>query len=95
MRAQLYEDGVKRINAKIEVPMSVDDVATYILSAVSSRSTNTAQVQKLNKRQLLALAKEQIELCGVNEPRSQAEHAEMEDDIIVRNYVKQMFPELL
>lgn len=95
MRAQLYEDGVKRINAKIEIPMSVDDVAVYILSAVVRKNTSVSQVQKLNKRQLLALAKEQIADEGIQAPVSRADDADMEDSIIIRNYVKQMFPELL
>ena len=95
MRAQLYEDGVKRINAKIEIPMSHEDVATYILSAIVGRSTTTGYVQRLNKRQLLALAKEQIEAFGIEAPKERALDAEMEDDIIIRNYVKQMFPELV
>ena len=30
MRATIYEDGVKRIKAKIEVPMDIDDVSKYI-----------------------------------------------------------------
>lgn len=95
MRAQLYEDGVKRINAKIEIPMSCDDVATYILSAVVRHSATVGSVQKLNKRQLLALAKEQIAASGIQEPLAVATKAEMKDDIIIRNYVKQMFPELV
>ena len=32
MRAQVYPDGVKRINAKIEIPMTHQDVADYVLS---------------------------------------------------------------
>jgi len=95
MRAQLYEDGVKRINAKIEIPMSVDDVAVYILSAIVRKNTSVSQVQKLNKRQLLALAKQQIEDEGIEAPTVRADDADMEDSIIIRNYVKQMFPELL
>lgn len=95
MRAQLYEDGVKRINAKIEIPMSCDDVATYILSAVVNHTATVGSVQKLNKRQLLALAKQQIADSGIDAPLETATNAEMEDDIIIRNYVKQMFPELL
>lgn len=95
MRAQLYDDGVKRINAKIEIPMSVDDVATYLLGAVVGRATTVNHIQKLNKRELLRLAKEQIAASGIEAPRIQAQDAELEDDIIVRNYVKQMFPELL
>ena len=34
MRAQKYNDGIKRINAKIEVPLSNEDVGDYILSAL-------------------------------------------------------------
>lgn len=95
MRAQLYDDGVKRINAKIEIPMSHDDVATYILSAVVDKATTINHVQKLNKRELLRLAKEQIEAFGIAMPKEKALTADLEDSIIIRNYIKQMFPELL
>jgi len=53
MRAELYEDGIKRINTKIVVPMDITDVADYILSAVQSGTVRPYAVTSLNKRQLL------------------------------------------
>lgn len=90
MRATQYEDGVKRIKAKIEVPMDIDDVGNYVLSALKNNVVNITRVQELNKRELLQLAKEQVRDNGVN-----ADYT-MDNDatVIVRNYVKQMFPEL-
>ena len=52
MRATKYKDGIKRIKAKIEVPMCIDDVSTYILSAFTSNIVDLAKIQKLNKREL-------------------------------------------
>ena len=57
MRATEYKDGIKRIKAKIEVPMSELDVGNYVLSALTHNVVNLTQIQKLNKRELLQLAK--------------------------------------
>lgn len=95
MRAQLYPDGVKRINAKIEIPMTHGDVSDYVLSAIVSGQSNVNEVQKLNKRELLRLAKVEIYNQGVEAPKGTISTVDNETDIIVRNYVKNMFPELL
>ena len=95
MRAQVYPDGVKRINAKIEIPMTHQDVAEYVLSAIVNEQNNLDQVQKLNKRELLRVAKDEIYLLGVETPKTRIGNVDTETNIIVRNYVKQMFPELV
>lgn len=94
MRAQLYPDGVKRINAKIEIPMSDTDVSVYVLSAIASNNSTLCDIQTLNKRQLLQLAKEEIWRDGAVVPRERAEDVDHDTKVIVKNYVKQMFPEL-
>lgn len=95
MRAQLYNDGVKRINAKIEIPMTHEDVAEYVLSAIVSDHVSLDEVQRLNKRELLRLAKGEIYTMGVDAPKYRIADVDQETNIIVRNYVKNMFPELL
>jgi|SaaInl74LU_5_DNA_1037368.scaffolds.fasta_scaffold59440_2 hypothetical protein len=95
MRAQIYPDGVKRINAKIEIPMTHVDVAEYVLSAIVTEQVNLDQVQKLNKRELLRVAKGEIYTQGVEAPKHHITKVDNETDIIVRNYVKNMFPELM
>lgn len=95
MRAQVYPDGVKRINAKIEIPMTHEDVAEYILSAIVSDQVNLDQVQRLNKRELLRVAKDEIYCMGVEAPRYRIADVDDETRIIVKNYVKNMFPELI
>ena len=95
MRAQVYPDGVKRINAKIEIPMTHQGVAEYVLSAIVNEQINLDQVQKLNKRELLRVAKDEIYLLGVETPKTRIGNVDTETNIIVRNYVKQMFPELV
>lgn len=95
MRSQIYPDGVKRINAKIEIPMTHHDVSDYVLSAVCSDIVDINQVQKLNKRELLRVAKDEIYYKGVNQPKKGINDIDTKTDIIVRNYVKQMFPELV
>jgi len=94
MRATQYADGVKRINAKIEVPLSATDVGDYILCAIKHRNINLNKVQQLNKRQLFQLAKDEILVLGQGSPTEAVFDVDSETKIIVRNYVKQMFPEL-
>jgi hypothetical protein len=94
MRATIYNDGVKRINAKIEVPLSDEDVSDYILSAIVSDVIDLKELQRLNKRQLLQVAKDEIRVMGTEQPKYRISTVDKETDIIVRNYVKQMFPEL-
>ena len=95
MRAQTYPDGLKRINAKIEIPMTHQDVADYVLSSIANENTNLDQVQKLNKRELLRVAKEEIYCLGVETPKTKISNVDRDTVVIIRNYVKQMFPELL
>jgi hypothetical protein len=94
MRAQLYEDGVKRINAKIEIPMTHGDVSDYVLCAVACEQVTLDEVQQLNKRELLRVAKDEIYSHGAQYPRIKASEVDNDTNVIVRNYVKRMFPEL-
>ena len=92
MRATEYKDGIKRIKAKIEVPMSELDVGNYVLSALTSNAVNLTQIQKLNKRELLQLAKTEVKEKGIKS--ISVESVDNDTNVIVRNYIKQMFPEL-
>lgn len=92
MRATEYKDGIKRIKAKIEVPMSELDVGNYILSALTSNAVNLTQIQRLNKRELLQLAKNEVKEKGIKS--ISLESVDNDTSVIVRNYIKQMFPEL-
>lgn len=94
MRATIYNDGVKRINAKIEVPLSDEDVGDYILSALVGESIDLKSLQTMNKRQLLHLAKQEIKSFGTENPRQRINGIDNDTEVIVKNYVKQMFPEL-
>ena len=90
MRAQIYPDGAKRINAKIVIPMDHKDVSDYILSAIVSEQVTLEQIQKLNKRELLRVAKDEIFCLGVEAPKKRITEVDQETDIIVRNFVKQI-----
>jgi hypothetical protein len=92
MRATEYKDGIKRIKAKIEVPMSELDVGNYVLSALTSNAVNLTQIQRLNKRELLQLAKNEVKEKGIKS--ISLESVDNDTNVIVRNYIKQMFPEL-
>ena len=92
MRATEYKDGIKRIKAKIEVPKSELDVGNYVLSALTNNVINLSQIQKLNKRELLQLAKNEVKEKGIRSVS--IESVDNDTKVIVRNYIKQMFPEL-
>ena len=92
MRATKYDDGVKRIKTKIEVPMCVDDVSNYIIISFTSNVVDLAKIQKLNKRELLQLAKDEVREKGTGQ--ISIETVDNDTKVIVKNYVKQMFPEL-
>ena len=94
MRATIYKDGVKRINAKIEVPLSDEDVGDYILCALVGEAIDLKTLQQMNKRQLLHLAKEEIKTFGTQNPSERVNGVDNDTKVIVKNYVKQMFPEL-
>ena len=49
-------------------------------------------IQKLNKRELLQLAKEEVKEHGIKS--ISIESVDNDTKVIVRNYIKQMFPEL-
>ena len=82
MRATEYKDGVKRIKAKIEVPMSEQDVSNYVISALTSNVVDLTTVQKLNKRELLQLAKEEVKIKGTTVT---TESVDNDTKVIVRN----------
>jgi hypothetical protein len=50
------------------------------------------QIQKLNKRELLQLAKNEVKEKGIKSVS--IESVDNDTKVIVRNYIKQMFPEL-
>ena len=72
--------------------MCVDDVSTYILGALTSNVVDLAKIQKLNKRELLQLAKDEVRENGTK--KISIETVDNDTKVIVKNYVKQMFPEL-
>ena len=72
--------------------MCVDDVSNYILSALTSNIVDLAKIQKLNKRELLQLAKDEVREKGTKQVS--IETVDNDTKVIVKNYVKQMFPEL-
>ena len=72
MRSHACEDGIKRITAKLIVPLCLDDIVLYSLSALAF--TNAAAdsfnpvsyLETLNKRQVFTLAKNEIIDRGKN-----------------------------
>jgi len=72
--------------------MSELDVGNYILSALTSNAVNLTQIQRLNKRELLQLAKNEVKEKGIKS--ISLESVDNDTNVIVRNYIKQMFPEL-
>jgi hypothetical protein len=95
MRATIDSNGVKRINAKIEIPMTSSDVTDYVLCAVVCDSLTIDDVVDLNKRELLRVAKEEIYCHGVEFPRIKASEADNETHAVIKHHIRKMFPELV
>ena len=95
MRAFTDENGEKRINAKIVIQMSIDDLSLYLISAVHNRLATLSKVLHLNKRELLRLAKEEISNNGVEAPLENRDKLDLDDEALLRKHINAMFPELL
>ena len=101
MRSHACEDGIKRITAKLIVPMCLDDIVLYSLSALSfaNASANSfnpvTYLETLNKRQVFTLAKNEVIDRGKDAPRSRVRSVYSEDDINrATDIIKEIFPEL-
>mgnify|MGYP000017581083 FL=1 len=101
MRSHACEDGIKRITAKLIVPLCLDDIVLYSLSALAF--TNAAAdsfnpvsyLETLNKRQIFTLAKNEVIDRGKNIPRSRVTSVYSEADINrATDIIKEIFPEL-
>lgn len=99
MRSKICEDGVRRIIAKVVVPMGIPEITTFALSnpafAGDEEAMNT--FENLNKRQLFKLAKDSVAYRG--DDMAQAEQVvnsnwtprQIER---ARKHVEMLFPEV-
>ena len=95
MRSSKCPDGKRRILAKIEVPMDIEDIAGFAWTAVikdevskewKSRGNPAEKLKGMNKREILRLAKKTVKKDGTAEPH--------EYPAEVLQHVKRMFPEV-
>lgn len=80
MRSKICEDGKFRIQAKVVVPMGVQEITMFALANPRFFSVEEAMndFENLNKRELFNVAKESIALRGTNQP----------DDIVNENWTQ-------
>jgi hypothetical protein len=96
MRSKVCEDGQRRILAKIEVPLTTDEIAVCAMChpSLSEYANPLHGIEKLNKRQMFQLAKESIRTHGTHAPQAivkklwKTPHIEK-----VKIYVGLQFPE--
>ena len=87
MRSSKCPDGKRRILTKIEVPMDVEDIASFAWTAVVDDVINpTDTLKSMNKREILRLAKKTVKKDGTAGP------TEFPAEIL--QHVKNMFPEV-
>lgn len=96
MRSKLCEDGKRRILAKVEVPMAVDDILTFALAHPVFSNTDEAmnEFENLNKRQIFNLAKETIKLYGTANDSMSETSWTPKQITRARNHVQLLFPEV-
>jgi hypothetical protein len=70
MRSSLDDDGVRRIQAKIVVPMGIDEITAFALSnpRFAGYKAGINQFESLNKREMFQVAKESVALRGTELP---------------------------
>jgi hypothetical protein len=96
MRSNLGEDGVRRILAKVEVPVTSREIATYAMchDSLQEYANPLHGIEKLNKRQVFLLAKDVLRKRGTMAPKEIMQQRWKEKQINdVYNFVKAQFPE--
>jgi len=92
MRSAKCPDGKRRILTKIEVPMDVNDIASFAWSALAKEDESNSVrapvdiMRNLNKREILRLAKKTVKEEGTAETTNYPAE--------VLQHVKRMFPEV-
>ena len=97
MRSILGEDGKRRIQAKVVVPMGIDEITMFALSNPRFADDTSAMnnFENLNKRQMFQVAKESVALRGTELPTEIVSGMWSERQMArARDYVKQLFPEV-
>ena len=101
MRSHACEDGIKRITAKLIVPLCLDDIVLYSLSALAftnaaAESFNpVSDLETPKKRQVVTLARNEVIDRGKDVPRSRVRSVYSENDINrATDIIKEIFPEL-
>lgn len=97
MRSTICEDGVRRILAKVEIPVGSEQISTYAMVHPIFHNSNDAmnEFENLNKRQLFNLAKESIRLYGTQSPTEMVSGRWSNKQIIrAKRHVNTLFPEV-
>ena len=96
MRSKMMDDGVRRILAKVEVPVTSREIATYAMchKSLQEYANPLHGIEKLNKRQVFLLAKDVLRERGTIAPQEIIQERWEEKHINdVYKFVKQQFPE--
>lgn len=96
MRSNLGEDGVRRILAKVEVPVTSQEIATYAMchDSLQEYANPLHGIETKNKRQVFLLAKDVIREYGTKEPANIIKQRWSEQAIKdVYRFVEEQFPE--
>ena len=97
MRSTICDDGVKRIMAKVEVPVDSRSITYYALRhpEVMNNENPEAKIKSLNKRQIFLLAKETLRLWGTDDPfETVAENYKNGAVERIGQHVRSLFPEI-
>ena len=94
MRSTDTENG-RKIMAKVEVPLGVDDITVYALRYLAAIGDNNPRetILSSNKRTIFGFAKHAIYMHGANEPRDYVKQKLNGQVKMIRKIVEYKFPE--
>lgn len=94
MRSKDTGDG-RKILAKVEVPLSVDDITTYALRYLDELGDNDMRetILSSNKRQIFGFAKQAIYRFGTEEPKAYVKQKLNGQYKPIKKIVEYKFPE--
>jgi|TARA_B110000908_G_scaffold65744_2_gene79683 hypothetical protein len=94
MRSKDTSDG-RKIMAKVEVPLGVDDITIYALRYLDAIGDNNPRetILSSNKRTIFGFAKHAIYMHGANEPKIYVDKKLNGQVNTIRKIVEYKFPE--
>lgn len=95
MKAMIDENGLRRINMKIEVAVGITELTAHALRALTATASEpVAGLVNCNKREIFALARSSIKRFGYSDFEQILQTLSAEQLAAAEKHVAAVFPEL-